>query len=401
MRRHLIPVLLLLAAAACGSDQTAAAPERAPAEAPAPDPGPLHLLTVNGLAAVDPDTGAVAYESPTAVASPDETVVAQSTTAGDRTRVALLDASGAEQDAIEVEGPMEVRVVGDDGRVVLVPDDGMRPVYAQPTVATSIVVADPAAGTQRRYEVEGSVQPEALSPDGNSLYVLSYFPPRNPVEYQVNRLDLASGELSGVYDRDGGPRQDRMAAYATSQVWSPDGSALYTLYTSTEADPTSWVHVLDVEDGWAHCLDVPEALGTTGATAMTVSPDGDRLWAVDTSGRAVLVDTRALAVLATGSFEAEPEYGISAATDGDRLFVGSDEEVTVLDGATLAEQDVWETAREIVALRLRPGDDRLAVVSAGHLTTYDPGATRPVGTELALAGVTAIDTWDVAYQCAC
>ena len=51
---------------------------------------------------------------------------------------------------------------------------------------------------------------------------------------------------------------------------SPDGKQLYTFYASAEpvhdGDETyhAWVHVLNLEKGWAHCVDLDERIGIMG-----------------------------------------------------------------------------------------------------------------------------------------
>jgi hypothetical protein len=405
VRRRLALALLLLVASACADG---AASE---VRVAAPEPGPLHLTTADGLAAVDPDTGQVDFQQPGAVSSPDGSVVARAITMSDGgrrdTRISWLDsATGDLLHTTRMAGSASIRVVAPDGRVALGPADvpaGPLP-YPVPRSVTRLVVADGEEGGLRTYHVEGNVEPEAFSADGSGLFVLSYSPPLNPTQYQVDRLDLDTGELGGVYGPDGDQRQERMAATARTQAWAPDGEVVYTLYTTYSAAgaPTSFVHVLNVAEGWAYCLGLPEPVGSDSAAAITVSPDSSRLWTADATGRAAVVDTDDLAVLRSGSYESAGYYGLSATSDGERLYLGSDDRITVLDGSTLQPETTWETSRMIIALRLPEGSDRLVAVTDGQLTTFALDEARAVGRDLPFTDQLAVVDPSVPQaECAC
>lgn len=379
MRQRPFPLLgtllplaaLLLLAAACGE---ADAGDRAAAPAVVPD-GPLHLPTVDGLAAVDARSGAVAYEAPGAVASADGLVVARAVVRPDRTtRVLWLDPTDGHRTAsARIDEPAAIRVVAPDGRVALGPPDiplgGLvRPVARS---ATALTVAAP-DGTVRTYRLDGSIEPEAFSTDGASLFVLGFTPAENPTEYQVNKLDLATGEIDGVYGQDSpDERQERMGGTARTQAWDPEGDVVYTLY-SQEVDgrPTSFIHVLDLDEGWAFCLDLPQAIGWSAPAALAVSPDGGRLWVTDAAGHGAVVDTGALEVLDAGRFRSPGPYGLAAVSDGERLYLGSGDRVTVLNGDDLSRLARWRTTRTIITLRLHLADERLVAVTDGQLTTF-------------------------------
>ncbi len=405
--RYGVPLAaLLLPAVACGLADAGNGPST-PAAAVAD--GPLHLATTAGLAAVDARSGAVAYEAPGAVASADGSVVARSVVRPDgSTRVVWLDPVDGRRTAVaRVDEPAAIRVVAPDGRVALGPPDIplggiVRPVARS---ATALTVAAP-DGIVRTYRLDGSIEPEAFSTDGDSLFVLGFTPAENPTEYQVNKLDLATGEIDGVYGQDSpDERQERMGGTARTQVWDAEGGVVYTLY-SQEVDgrPTSFIHVLDLDEGWAFCLDLPRAIGWSSPAALAVSPDGSRLWASDAVGHGAVVDTEALAVLDAGRFPSPGPYGLSAISDGDRLYLGSGARITVLDGDDLSRVARWRTTRPIIALRLHPADERLVAVTDGQLTTFPLRSPErdPAGRDLPFTQpIVVTDPTLVDAECAC
>ena len=82
-------------------------------------------------------------------------------------------------------------------------------------------------------------------------------------------------------------------------VVAPDGSRLYTLYTSEEGEKRySFVHVLDLDEEWAHCVDLPLDLGDTPeAMAIGISPNGWSVYVADgAAGKLAEVSTARLTV---------------------------------------------------------------------------------------------------------
>jgi hypothetical protein len=369
----------------------------------------MHLLTTDGLAAVDPDTGQVDYQQPGAVSSPDGSVVARAVNQFDgETRLSWLDpVSGDRLRTVRFAGAASIRVVAPDGRVALgpaVPQPGVLSAPV-PRARTRVTVAT-ADGELRRYGLEGNIEPEAFSTDGSSLFVLQYTPALNPVEYQVRRLDLGTGELGTVAGPDGPDGgQERMAATARTQAWAPNGEVVYTLYSTYSASgaATSFVHVLNVAEGWAYCLGLDQPVGSITTSAMTVSPDNSRLWVTDATGFGAVVDTDDLAVLRMGSFPIEGgDASLAAASDGDHLFVGTGTDIAVLDGADLSEVDVWRTTRSILDLRVPAGRERLVAVTDGQLTTFPLGGTDAAGLDLPYTDPIAVVAPTVPYfECAC
>ncbi len=374
---------MILAAAGCGPAEPGGG------RAAAVDERPLLLATPDGLAGVDARAGEVAFTSPGAAASPDGSVVARSVVRQDGdTRVLWLDPVDGHRTArVRIDGPASIRVVAPDGRVALGPPDvpAGTLAYPVPRRETALSVAE-TDGTVRTYRLEGNIEPEAFSTDGASVFVLRYTPAEDPTHYQVNRLDLDTGVISGVFGEDSrDERQERMGGTARTQAWAPDGSVIYTLYTrGTASGATSFIHVLDLDEGWAFCLDLPEPLGWAAPAAVTTSPDGRRLWATEASGRGAVIDTEALEVLTTGRFGPMGANGLAAVSDGRQLFLGSGDRIRVLDGDDFTPRAQWQTPRTIISLHVNATDRRLVAVTDGQLTTFPLQAPerRPAGRDL-------------------
>ena len=289
----------------------------------------------------------------------------------------------------QLKGPHHVRLVGHGGRVV-VAAPGKKSVvnlYAPPSrTQTEFTVVRPKGS--KTYSLWGNFEPEALSFDGRSLFLIKYTPPLDPQSYQVRRMDLTSGEVVDVYTPDEELQQE-MGGSARTQIASADGRRLYTLYTLQHGDGTAdtFIHVLSLDGLWAHCIHLPgEFTGAARSTALALSPSGSRLYVVDgLAGRAVAIDTRSLEVgtssLAPQVTEQQPVF---AAADGPSVYVAANDQVHTLAGETLRMSDPYPVAGRITALHLSgPGVINLGVQDGGErrLDTVDVRTKRVVDTQ--------------------
>ncbi|MGH1489732.1 MAG: hypothetical protein ACRBK7_10110 [Acidimicrobiales bacterium] len=206
---------------------------------------------------------------------------------------------------------------------------------------------DPAALSV--YELPGLVEPEAFSTDGGRLFVIDHQVSGGPGAYRVRPFDLATGELQDILGPTKVPFDDDMNGVGRRQVWSPNGDRLYTLYIrqthhhhgepqngepedselqSGESEPAEshghpepgtdgFVHVLDLREEWAFCLDLPPAFGggDLATTALAVSPDGETVAVADLSAGSIAVaSTVELAVTGTQPL---PEAALNLQTTND------------------------------------------------------------------------------------
>ncbi|WP_238447223.1 YncE family protein [Micromonospora sp. 4G55] len=181
-------------------------------------------------------------------------------------------------------------------------------------------------------------------------------------------------------------------------VLSPDRTTLYTLYThqpdhrhtrdvvsGRPGNVHAFVHTLHLGERWAYCIDLPHPFGAAAAIghAMTISPDGGRLFVADvTSGTIAEIDTEALAVRRT---DAQPR-GVGtahAAADSDRLFIGAGTVVRTTDLTRPGRSADWRVREPVSGLVLSRDGRRLYVGQKGGVSWHDPGT----GTELGRVAV--------------
>src|ERR687892_2408411 len=258
----------------------------------------LFLRTSDGVALVQPDGSAVSV--PGAVPAIDWSAVVRAVPTDDGTRVEAVDpASGDLRWTKDVPGTLEVKIASAGAEMVALGDPREGAGYAFGRTSTRLVLLDKGISEPRTIELDGNYAPEAFSTDGTSLFVVEYLPPQRPTSYRVRRLDLATERVEGVYTVDQ-ELQDSMQGTARIQAASPDGGRLYTLYSEEIAGGAhTFVHVLSLDELWAHCIDLPasfQAFDERGV-AISVTPDGARLYVADAaSGVVAEADTETLAV---------------------------------------------------------------------------------------------------------
>ena len=354
-------VAAVLVAAGCGADS---------------GPPLLLLGTEAGTAVVDGTTGIVGHVAPTALATPDGSLLVEATSSTGDTVVRATDvASNSERWVAGVGGVFEPRVASASGDLVALtpPWGSVAGGLLAPGRATTQLRVVHADGNVDEYEVAANVEPEAFALDGSSLVVITYLPAEAPTSYQVRRLDLATGELSDMPSPDPDLQED-MRGTARTQVWDPDGSRLYTLYTLTAGpEVLAFVHVLDLDEQWAHCVDLPAGLAATTA-GLALADDAGTLYVADAAGGGVAgIDTTRLSVERTGELGAssvDPTVRSVVAVAGSDLFVGAGAEITKVDRTSLQVLDRFVVATPVVGLQGSPTE--LYVADFDSLAVLDP-----------------------------
>ena len=219
-------------------------------------------------------------------------------------------------------------------------DPGLGLYEPEPRTTTDLTVAYFDDRPPVSLTLPGNFEPETLSVDEETLYLLQYEPALDPEHYLVVELDLASGEIASVRS----PQVDiqpEMRGVARAQAIAPDGDHLYTLYTlPPDADPVhdvgatgaterwAFVHVLDVDAGYDFCIFLPVPMGTADEASLAVglSPDGRVLYVVDPSTALVArMDTEMLEITSVHEVgelrnaTSRPEIAVG---DDGTLFVG-------------------------------------------------------------------------------
>jgi hypothetical protein len=358
----------------------------------------LLMGTSSGVLSLDPTTGSVLSESPGVPALGNWAAVYTATLSEGTTVLKGREAAtGDVTSSISLPGELSIRVVAFDGsRVALMPplSEGASPWIPEPRTRTTIVVVEPTgAEDPETYALRGNFEPEAFSPDGESLYMITYLPAAAPEAYRVVRLDLSDGNVEPVFTN----RKsivETMSGTRLEQVTTSDGSMVHTLYTTQppaevadagaghgahsghSTQPVAFVHVLDAENGWAHCVALPRTFwgGDATAEAMAPSPDGRHLYVVDADRDLVAVmDTRKMQIVQEATVDFGSSGGeVRAAVSGDgaSLYVARGPQITRLDTATLQPVDSWTTDGPVSGLGVGP--DGLFVAQPERVELIDP-----------------------------
>lgn len=397
MRLKLVIVIaVVVGAAACtGGAQPSSKPGASDGSFP---PETLLLGTDSGPLAVRVPAGSVVFDRAGAVASPDGSLVFAASSHGRATVLQTIEGTTGEVvSRTRLPGDLEVRVVSGSGRRValMAPlPDGWDPSTPIPRSHTTIVVADP-AGTRgsRSYELSGNFEPEAFSTDNQRLFMVQHLPAETPTVYRVTVLDLVGGRVKPVFGPFKSP-PERMPGTRLQQVFAPDGGTLYTLYTSSRPGyaphgapvpseaSVSFVHVLSLSEGWAHCVGLPRELWNqpVSAQAIAVSSDGTRLYIVDSvRGLVSVMDTETQVILRLETIDfahstvAETSAQLSA--DGATLFVGvggDRSDLYAIDTTTFDVRHRWPVSGDLSGLGLSADGLRVYLALGDHLAVVDP-----------------------------
>jgi len=355
----------------------------------------LLLGTQAGPLVVEVPSGSLLFERPGAVASLGGSWLLSATPSAGSTVLQTFDGADAEPaSAVRLAGTLDVRVVAESGAAVALMDplpEGWDPEVPLPRSRTPIVVADPTGVMEpRTYDLRGNFEPEAFSTDDRRLFLIQHLPAEAPTVYRVTVLNLRTGRVVPVFGPFKGPAE-RMPGIRLQQVLSPNADQLYTLYSSARPGyaphhapvpngaTVSFVHVLSLQDGWAHCVGLPEELWDRPASeqAMATSPNGRLLYIADpTLGLVTVMDTASLEIRTyTIDLSVSGVRRTSAVVSGDgsSLFVATAGEhpgITRIDTDTFDVVRRWVTD-DVSGLGLSADGERLYVASDDRVEVMD------------------------------
>jgi hypothetical protein len=391
MLRKLVVALSVaaLGAAACTHDtQDGSASRSVPRET-------LLLGTGAGPLVVQVPSGSVLFDRPGTVASLGGSWLLSATPSAGSTQLRIVDGADADPaSTVRLDGTLDVRVVAESGAAVALMDplpDGWDPEVPLPRSRTPIVVADPTGATETRtYDLRGNFEPEAFSTDDRQLFMIQHLPAEAPTVYRVTVLNLRTGRVVPVFGPFKGPAE-RMPGIRLQQVLSPNADQLYTLYSSARPGyaphhapvpngaTVSFVHVLSLQDGWAHCVGLPEELWDRPASeqAMATSPNGRLLYIADpTLGLVTVMDTASLEIRTYPidlSVSGVRRTSAVVSGDGSALFVATAGErggVTRIDTDTFEVVRTWATD-DVSGLGLSADGERLYVAFDDRVEVMD------------------------------
>jgi YVTN family beta-propeller protein len=234
---------------------------------------------------------------------------------------------------IPVDGPVHDMIVSPDGEHVYV------------ARSDSVMVIDAPHHIVGRIPVGGPAKSLVMDADGKQLFV---------VDYDGSVLVIDTRDYTAQTPWDG---------CASDVVVSPDGRYLYAAHNQvTDGGVSGVVSVIDVA-----CATTVTTVPVNDVAALTISPDGSRLYAVSydrptyyeyPAGRLTIIDTASHAVVETIAVGACPET-LAASPDGACLYI------THYDTCSVSAVNL--TTGDVTAIALR--DAPLAVVftpDSGH-----------------------------------
>jgi hypothetical protein len=313
---------------------TAASDAQKPAATPGPTVetpvGEMTDLLILRMAAVTPNAaytvlgsdGRILFDLPDGVVSRDWRTLVSLTADGSATRVQVTVPEGGDVPVrIPVAGAWRLPTIGVAHRASgLSADGGMlaleEAVDIGPATALSrtrfAIVATAGSRAPRIITLTGSFTYDAISPDGQWLYVIEHLPGADATHYQVRRLEVATGKLQEGTIVDKRNIGEDMNGYAVTQE-AGKGGWVYTLYRGKDG---AFVHALDTADGTAFCIDLPGTSGEDAASSATWSlvadTSGDRLYAADPTLRTVdAIDLTDFSVRRSGSLTSIPTVGFA------------------------------------------------------------------------------------------
>jgi sugar lactone lactonase YvrE len=276
--------------------------------------------------------------------------------------------------------------------------------------ATHLLVIDTTYSTSpRRVDLYGNFNFDAISNDGQRLYLIEFV---STTIYRVRMYNVLQGLMDPtiVFDKSDGSQA--MAGLRIGGVASPDGSMLYSIYVRQNKSP--FVHALTLGGPIAFCIDLPGSGYGTGADAfrwsLALSPDGTRLYAanaatgtvsvINTSGnalpalmRTVRVDTGASASSAIVQEVQAKEFGANGAVvspDGQTLVTIGSKGIDWIDTTTLKlrsrellDWTVWSLALSADGTMLYALSDsgkvaELSMAGPSLSAIFDPRAGLPL-----------------------
>jgi hypothetical protein len=329
---------------------------------------------------------------------------------GDRTALLTFDVTlDTDPRRIDLPGSWVPRVTSTDNRLVVLTPGAGTTGPPPPRTRSPIVVASP-EGEVRRFDLAGNLEPDALMPGGEGLFVLEWLPPDAPDRYRVRLLDFVTGTTRPLLTRDKLPvpagAEEEMRGTGRQAVLAPKADVLYTLYThqpdhqhtrdliaARPGGVHAFVHCLNLSVGWAYCLDLPHPFGEAApqAHALAITPDGRTLLVSDlASGRLAVADTESLTLSRVVELPPEPSGGVAGlvASSPGRVFAAAGPRIRVLDGSG-AVTGAWTVGGEVRTLALNPDGSRLYVATPDGVEVRDSTSGGVLG-RVPVSDVTAL-----------
>jgi len=237
----------------------------------------------------------------------------------------------------------------------------------------------------RQVDLNGRWAFDALSNDGERLYLLQYEAQPPDAHYRVRLYDMAAGNLApgAIVDK----REGGAAMYGSrlTSIPSPDASWLYGLYLFGKNGP--FIHLLNLSQPIAWRVDLPDRGRQDESQllwSLTMSPDGNRLYAVNgglgiaaevVPGNPPRVERKTdfkvrhpqtssfFGLVINAQAKRVVHGGAALSSDGTRLYAIGDDGVYVIDSARLSVSGHLLAGLALESLALSPDGSVLFATS--------------------------------------
>ncbi len=177
------------------------------------------------------------------------------------TRITEMTAGGDAIRSVSVRGRFGIPEVAYDGSTEQLPAGSATLILAPlnapgfPRHTEFVVLSTRDLRVRARFTLPGVFAFDALSPDGQTLYLTRHTSASEITRYTVRAYDLRAGRLLPGVIADRSTGEWRMDGIPASRVQAPGGGWAYTVYQGGEDG--AFVHALDTRTRTAHCIDLP------------------------------------------------------------------------------------------------------------------------------------------------
>ncbi len=180
----------------------------------------------------------------------------------------------------------------------------IEPRHAFPRAVTRFALLDTHTLELRHViTLRGDFSFDAVSPHGQTMFLIDYTSPSDPTRYDVRAYDLRADRLLRNAIRDPAERSDAMRGAPITRAMSSNGRWAYTLYDGAGATP--FVHALDTATLRAHCIDLSMLAGRRDLWSLRFTPGPNDTLLIAKAGTA-------LASVDLVGFSARPPAALAA-----------------------------------------------------------------------------------------
>jgi hypothetical protein len=195
------------------------------------------------------------------IAGPSGNVRYVTRLAGWATKVIAIGHDGGTLRSTSVPGRWGLQAATLAGDATGLSGDGRLLVLTSPTrgeslaVSTFVLVRTPALEKMGTIRLRGDFTVDALSPNGNTLYLIQHLTASDTSRYQVRAYDVPARKLLRQVVADKRQAGWTMRGYPNARAATSDGSRVYTLYSNGSNYP--FIHALDTVGKTAVCVGLP------------------------------------------------------------------------------------------------------------------------------------------------